>query len=164
MSYVHAEWGEVHYERFLAVHTPYQKEIKIEMIGILYYCDFSTSPCREREEEDRQVDAALRASMAVHGQVERAAVRGQVERAPMRGQVERAPVRGQVERAAVRGQVERAPVRGQVERAPVQERSAPKHSREERVERTEPEEPRHQTGQLKTAGKPPGWFSCTSSL
>ncbi|KAM9745176.1 E3 ubiquitin-protein ligase ZNF598 [Menidia menidia] len=65
---------------------------------------------REREEEDRQVDAALRASMAVRGQAERAAA---------------------------------------------QERSAPKHCREERAERTEPEEPRNQTGQLKTAGKPP---------
>ncbi|XP_041824298.1 E3 ubiquitin-protein ligase ZNF598 isoform X2 [Melanotaenia boesemani] len=65
---------------------------------------------REREEEDRQVEAALRASMAVRGQAERAAM---------------------------------------------QERSAPKHSREERMERTEPEEPRHQMGQLKTVSKPP---------
>ncbi|KAM4530752.1 E3 ubiquitin-protein ligase ZNF598 [Odontesthes bonariensis] len=110
---------------------------------------------REREEEDRQVDAALRASMAVRGPLERPAVRGPLERPAVRGPLERPAVRGPMERPAVRGQMERPAVRGQVERAAVQERSAPKHSREEKVESTEPEEPRHQTGQLKTTGKPP---------
>uniref|UniRef100_A0A8C7XAP6 RING-type E3 ubiquitin transferase n=1 Tax=Oryzias sinensis TaxID=183150 RepID=A0A8C7XAP6_9TELE len=56
---------------------------------------------REREEEDRQVEAALRASMAMRRQAERAAV---------------------------------------------QERSTPKHCREDRVDRTEPEEPKANTG------------------
>lgn len=42
------------------------------------------------------------------------------------------------------------------ERGPVQERSAPKHCREERTERTEPEEPRHRTGHIKPTSKPPG--------
>ncbi|XP_040918561.1 E3 ubiquitin-protein ligase ZNF598 [Toxotes jaculatrix] len=63
-----------------------------------------------REEEDRQIEAAMRASMATHRQEERGAV---------------------------------------------QERSAPKHSREERMERTEPEEPRHRTGHIKPTNKPP---------
>ncbi|KAK2833705.1 hypothetical protein Q5P01_017594 [Channa striata] len=63
-----------------------------------------------REDEDRQMEAALRASMAMRRQEERAAV---------------------------------------------QERSAPKHCREERTERTQPEEPRHRTGHIKTTSKPP---------
>ncbi|XP_008286940.1 E3 ubiquitin-protein ligase ZNF598 [Stegastes partitus] len=62
-----------------------------------------------REEEDRQVEAAMRASMAMRRQEERGAV---------------------------------------------QERSAPKHCREERTERAEPEEPRHRTGHVKPASKP----------
>lgn len=45
--------------------------------------------------------------------------------------------------------------RRQEERAAVQERSAPKHCREERMERTEPEEQRHRTGPIKTMSKPP---------
>uniref|UniRef100_A0A3P9KLP8 RING-type E3 ubiquitin transferase n=1 Tax=Oryzias latipes TaxID=8090 RepID=A0A3P9KLP8_ORYLA len=64
---------------------------------------------REREEEDRQVEAALRASMAMRRQAERAAV---------------------------------------------QERSTPKHCREDRVDRTEPEEPKTNTGH-KTVNRPP---------
>ncbi|XP_071330288.1 E3 ubiquitin-protein ligase ZNF598 isoform X2 [Trachinotus anak] len=63
-----------------------------------------------REDEDRQMEAAIRASMAVRRQEERGAV---------------------------------------------QERSAPKHPREERMERTEPEEPRHRTGHIKPTNKPP---------
>ncbi|XP_049924264.1 E3 ubiquitin-protein ligase ZNF598 [Epinephelus moara] len=63
-----------------------------------------------REEEDREVAAAMRASMALHRQEERGAM---------------------------------------------QERSAPKHCREERTERTEPEEPRHRTGHIKPISKPP---------
>ncbi|XP_038551888.1 E3 ubiquitin-protein ligase ZNF598 [Micropterus salmoides] len=63
-----------------------------------------------REEEDREVAAARRASLAMHRQEERGAV---------------------------------------------QERSAPKHCREERPERTEPEEPRHRTGNIKPTSKPP---------
>lgn len=63
-----------------------------------------------RNEEDRQVEAALRASIAMRRQEERAAV---------------------------------------------QERSAPKHCREERAERPEPEELRHPTGHAKQACKPP---------
>ncbi|KAM6966675.1 E3 ubiquitin-protein ligase ZNF598 [Tautogolabrus adspersus] len=65
-----------------------------------------------REEEDRELAAARRASMAVRRQEERAAM---------------------------------------------QERSALRHSREERTERerTEPEEPRHRTGQIKPTNKPP---------
>ncbi len=47
-------------------------------------------------------------------------------------------------------------MRRQEERGAVQERSAPKHSREERTERTEPEEPRHRTGHIKPTSKPPG--------
>ncbi|XP_024128436.1 E3 ubiquitin-protein ligase ZNF598 [Oryzias melastigma] len=65
---------------------------------------------REREEEDRQVEAALRASMAMRRQAERAAV---------------------------------------------QERSTPKHSREERTDRTEPEEPKNNTAHNKTVNRPP---------
>ncbi|XP_029996473.1 E3 ubiquitin-protein ligase ZNF598 [Sphaeramia orbicularis] len=61
-----------------------------------------------REEEDRDVAAAMRASMAMRRQEERGAV---------------------------------------------QERSAPKHCREERTERAEPEEPRHRTGPM--SSKPP---------
>lgn len=65
-----------------------------------------------REEEDREVAAAMRASMAQRRQEERGAM---------------------------------------------QERSAPKHCREERTtERTEPEEPRHRTGHIKPISKPPG--------
>lgn len=67
--------------------------------------------CSCREEEDREVAAAMRASMAMRRQEDRAAV---------------------------------------------QERSAPKHCREERAERTEPEEPRHRTGNIKPTSKPPG--------
>ncbi|KAM9346498.1 E3 ubiquitin-protein ligase ZNF598 [Symphorus nematophorus] len=63
-----------------------------------------------REEEDREVAAARRASLAMRRQEERAAA---------------------------------------------QERSAPKHCREERTERTEPEEPRNRTGQIKPTSKPP---------
>ncbi|KAL7378522.1 hypothetical protein ABVT39_015121 [Epinephelus coioides] len=63
-----------------------------------------------REEEDREVAAAMRASMALRRQEERGAM---------------------------------------------QERSAPKHCREERTERTEPEEPRHRTGHIKPISKPP---------
>ncbi|XP_023149043.1 E3 ubiquitin-protein ligase ZNF598 isoform X1 [Amphiprion ocellaris] len=62
-----------------------------------------------REEEDRQMEAAMRASIAMRRQEERGAV---------------------------------------------QERSAPKHCREERTERAEPEEPRHRTGHVKPASKP----------
>nr|XP_015800935.2 E3 ubiquitin-protein ligase ZNF598 [Nothobranchius furzeri] len=65
---------------------------------------------REREEEDRQMEAALRASMAMRRLEERAAV---------------------------------------------QERSTPKHIREERMERVEAEEPRPLTGHIKAASKPP---------
>ncbi|GLD60532.1 zinc finger protein 598 [Lates japonicus] len=63
-----------------------------------------------REEEDRQMEAAMRASMAMRRQEERGAV---------------------------------------------QERNAPKHCREERTERPEPEEPRHRTGHIKPTSKPP---------
>lgn len=69
------------------------------------------SACLHRNEEDRQVEAALRASIAMRRQEERAAV---------------------------------------------QERSAPKHCREERAERPEPEELRHPIGHAKQASKPPG--------
>ncbi|XP_073350673.1 E3 ubiquitin-protein ligase ZNF598 [Pagrus major] len=64
-----------------------------------------------REEEDREVAAAMRASLAMRRQEERGAA--------------------------------------------AQERSAPKHCREERTERTEPEEPRHRTGRIKPTSKPP---------
>lgn len=48
-----------------------------------------------------------------------------------------------------------------VDRGAAQERSAPKHNREERTERPEPEEPRHRTGNIKPTSKPPGEkFSC----
>lgn len=67
--------------------------------------------CPHREEEDREVAAAMRASMALRRQEERGAM---------------------------------------------QERSAPKHCREERTERTEPEEPRHRTGHIKPISQPPG--------
>ncbi|XP_026181626.1 E3 ubiquitin-protein ligase ZNF598 [Mastacembelus armatus] len=63
-----------------------------------------------REDEDRQMEAAIRASMVMRRQEERAAV---------------------------------------------QERSAPKHCREERTERTEPEESRQRTGPIKPTIKPP---------
>uniref|UniRef100_A0A3Q1HJD2 RING-type E3 ubiquitin transferase n=2 Tax=Anabas testudineus TaxID=64144 RepID=A0A3Q1HJD2_ANATE len=63
-----------------------------------------------REDEDRQMEAAIRASMAKHRQEERGAM---------------------------------------------QERSAPKHIREEKTERTEPEEPRHSTRHIKPTSKPP---------
>lgn len=63
-----------------------------------------------REEEDREMAAAMRASMAMRRQEERGAA---------------------------------------------QERSAPKHLREERTERSEPEEPRHRTGHIKPTNKPP---------
>nr|XP_046270570.1 E3 ubiquitin-protein ligase ZNF598 [Scatophagus argus] len=63
-----------------------------------------------REEEDREVAAAMRASMAMRRQEERGAV---------------------------------------------QERSAPKHCREDRTERTEPEEPRHKNGHINQTSKPP---------
>ncbi|XP_039978749.1 E3 ubiquitin-protein ligase ZNF598 [Xiphias gladius] len=63
-----------------------------------------------REEEDRQMEAAMRASMAMRKQEERGAA---------------------------------------------QERNAPKHFREERTERAEPEEPRHRTGHIKPTSKPP---------
>lgn len=46
--------------------------------------------------------------------------------------------------------------RRQEERGAVQERSAPKHCREEKTERTEPEEPRHSTGHNKPTSQPPG--------
>lgn len=46
--------------------------------------------------------------------------------------------------------------RRQEERGAAQERSAPKHLREERTERPEPEEPRHRTGHIKPTNKPPG--------
>lgn len=65
----------------------------------------------EREEEDRQMEAAMRASMAMRRQAERAAV---------------------------------------------QERSTPKHCREERTERVEAAEPKPLTGHFKTTNKPPG--------
>ncbi|XP_037545458.1 E3 ubiquitin-protein ligase ZNF598 [Nematolebias whitei] len=66
---------------------------------------------REREEEDRQMEAAMRASMAMRRQAERAAV---------------------------------------------QERSTPKHCREERTERVEAAaEPRPLTGHFKATNKPP---------
>lgn len=38
----------------------------------------------------------------------------------------------------------------------VQERSAPKHSREDRAERADVEDPRHRTGNIKPINKPPG--------
>ncbi|XP_034395199.1 E3 ubiquitin-protein ligase ZNF598 [Cyclopterus lumpus] len=63
-----------------------------------------------REEEDREVAAAMRASMAQCREEERGAI---------------------------------------------QERSAPKHCREERTERAEPEEPKHRTGHIKPISKPP---------
>lgn len=63
------------------------------------------------EDEDRQMEAAIRASMAVRRQEERGAA---------------------------------------------QERSAPKHCREERTERAEAEEPRHRSGHSKPTNKPPG--------
>ncbi|KAM9844110.1 E3 ubiquitin-protein ligase ZNF598 [Aulostomus maculatus] len=63
-----------------------------------------------REEEDRVVAAAVRASLAMRRQEERGAVL---------------------------------------------ERSAPKHCREERAERAEPEEPRHRIGHAKLTHKPP---------
>lgn len=47
-------------------------------------------------------------------------------------------------------------MRRQEERGAAQERSAPKHHREERTERSEPEEPRHRTGHIKPTNKPPG--------
>lgn len=65
--------------------------------------------CSHREEEDRKVAAAMRASLAMHRQENR---------------------------------------------GPVQERTAPKHCREERIERTESEEPRHLTGNIKPTNKP----------
>ncbi|XP_041673360.1 E3 ubiquitin-protein ligase ZNF598 [Cheilinus undulatus] len=46
-------------------------------------------------------------------------------------------------------------MRRQEERAAVQERIALKHPREERTERTEPEDPRLRTGQIKPVSKPP---------
>uniref|UniRef100_A0A665WPF2 RING-type E3 ubiquitin transferase n=1 Tax=Echeneis naucrates TaxID=173247 RepID=A0A665WPF2_ECHNA len=64
-----------------------------------------------QEDEDRQMEAAMRASMAM---------------------------------------------RRQEDRGVIQERTATKHSREERAERTEPEEPRHRTGHVKPTSKPPG--------
>lgn len=67
--------------------------------------------CSCREEEDREMAAAMRASMAMKRQEDRGAV---------------------------------------------QERTAPKHSQEERTERTEPKEPRHRTGNIKPTNKPPG--------
>ncbi|XP_029293429.1 E3 ubiquitin-protein ligase ZNF598 [Cottoperca gobio] len=60
-----------------------------------------------REEEDREVAAAMKASMAMHRQEERGTM------------------------------------------GATHERSAPKHLREERTERMEPEEPRHRTGNIK---------------
>ncbi|AWP18668.1 putative zinc finger protein 598 [Scophthalmus maximus] len=63
-----------------------------------------------REEEDRQMEAAMRASLAMRRQEERGAV---------------------------------------------QERSTPKHCREERAERKELEEPRNRTGLIKPTNKPP---------
>ncbi|MED6260009.1 hypothetical protein ATANTOWER_028338 [Ataeniobius toweri] len=101
---------------------------------------------REREEEDRQVEAALRASMAMQRQTERAAAQRQTERAA---------AQRQTERAAAQRQTERAAAQRQTERAAAQERSTSKHFREERAKRVEPEEPRHLTGQLKTMNKPP---------
>lgn len=67
--------------------------------------------CLCREEEDRQMEAAMRASLAMRRQEERGAV---------------------------------------------QERSTPKHCREERAERKELEEPRNRTGLIKPTNKPPG--------
>lgn len=82
------------------------------LVTFLQLFDFLfISLSREREEEDRQVEAALRASMAMRRQAERAAV---------------------------------------------QERSTPKHSREERTDRTEPEEPKNNTAHNKTVNRPPG--------
>lgn len=84
------------------------QNLKIILVSVFDFCSFF--PSREREEEDRQVEAALRASMAMRRQAERAAV---------------------------------------------QERSTPKHCREDRVDRTEPEEPKANTGH-KTVNRPPG--------
>uniref|UniRef100_A0A3Q2NXE1 RING-type E3 ubiquitin transferase n=1 Tax=Fundulus heteroclitus TaxID=8078 RepID=A0A3Q2NXE1_FUNHE len=109
---------------------------------------------REREEEDRQVEAALRASMAMQRQTERAAASAQrqAERAAgaAQRQSERAAQR-QSERAAQR-QSERAAQRQSERAAAAQERSALKNCREER---TEAEEPRQLAGQLKAVNKPP---------
>uniref|UniRef100_A0A3Q0SGB8 RING-type E3 ubiquitin transferase n=1 Tax=Amphilophus citrinellus TaxID=61819 RepID=A0A3Q0SGB8_AMPCI len=74
--------------------------LSLSLHTCVYY--FTFCPCRD--DEDRQVEAALRASIAMRRQEERAAV---------------------------------------------QERSAPKHCREERVERPEPEELRHSNGRAK---------------
>lgn len=74
---------------------------------------FLVSSCQPREDEDRQMEAAIRASMAMRRQEERGAV---------------------------------------------QERSAPKHCREEKTERSEPEELKHRNGHIKPASRPPGDF------
>ncbi|XP_054890920.1 E3 ubiquitin-protein ligase ZNF598 isoform X2 [Poeciliopsis prolifica] len=80
---------------------------------------------REREEEDRQVEAALRASMAMQRQTERTAMLRQTER----------PV-----------------TQRQTDRPAMQERITSKHIRDERLE---PDEPRHLTGPIKLSNKPP---------
>uniref|UniRef100_A0A3P9BD90 RING-type E3 ubiquitin transferase n=2 Tax=Haplochromini TaxID=319058 RepID=A0A3P9BD90_9CICH len=91
---------------FLYCHTT-----RISVCGSSFLLFTVLSACLHRNEEDRQVEAALRASIAMRRQEERAAV---------------------------------------------QERSAPKHCREERAERPEPEELRHPIGHAKQASKPPG--------
>lgn len=83
------------------------------LVDILTHIYSHVSACPCREDEDRQMEAAIRASMAQRRQEERGAV---------------------------------------------QERSVPKHCREEKTERTEPEEPIHRTGPIKPTSKPPGWI------
>ncbi|XP_038136251.1 E3 ubiquitin-protein ligase ZNF598 isoform X1 [Cyprinodon tularosa] len=114
---------------------------------------------REREEEDRQVEAALRASMAVQRQAEQAAAQrqAQAERAvgQRQAQTERAPGQRHGERAMGQRYGERAPGQRHAERAAAQERINSKQCREERTEKAEPEEPRQLTGQQQTMNKPP---------
>lgn len=55
-------------------------------------------------------------------------------------------------------------MRRQEDRGALQERPAPKHSQEERMERTEPKEPRHRTGNIKPTNKPPGENEKLSSM
>ncbi|XP_008413930.1 E3 ubiquitin-protein ligase ZNF598 [Poecilia reticulata] len=110
---------------------------------------------REREEEDRQVEAALRASMAMQRQTERAAMLRQMERPMTQRQTERPMTQRQTERPMTQRQTERPMTQRQTERPAMQERNTSKHCRDERMERIEPEEPRHLTGPIKPSNKPP---------
>ncbi|KAM6914521.1 E3 ubiquitin-protein ligase ZNF598 [Lycodopsis pacificus] len=119
-----------------------------------------------REEEDREVAAAMRASLAQCRQEERGVM--QERSAPKHCREERgamqersAPKHCREERGAMqersapkhcreeRGAMQErsAPKHCREERGAMQERSAPKHCREERTERAEPEE--HRTGHIK---------------